>query len=123
MPRCDGLQIRRLHLVGCSSSGILGCDSISGVSIRVSVFGCLRGFDLSLATASHAGHGAGDAFSVVGRKWKRFPRICVPSVVAKMYERGAWCCLTTTASVHSRTRFIRTGSPSCSLESGRVPRS
>ena len=38
-----------------------------------------------------------------------------------MYERGAWCCLTTTASVHSRPRFIRTGSPLCNLESGRVP--
>ena len=43
--RCGGLRIRRLLLVGCSSCGILGCDSTSGDSIPASVFGCIGGFD------------------------------------------------------------------------------
>ena len=46
---------------------------------------------------------------------KRFRRICVPSGMATMYERRAWCCLTTTVGVHFRPCFIRTGSPSCTV--------
>ena len=63
---CGGLRIRRLLPAGCSSCRILGCDSISDVSIPASVFGCIQVFDLSLTTAFHAGHGAGDASSVAG---------------------------------------------------------
>ncbi len=63
--RCGGLQIRRLLVAGCFSCGILGCDSISGILIPASVFDCIQGFDASLATASHAGHGAGVASSLV----------------------------------------------------------
>lgn len=55
--RCGGLRIRRLLLAGCFFCGILGCDSISGISIPASMFGCIQVFDLSLATASHAGYG------------------------------------------------------------------
>ena len=53
MRRCGGLRIRRLLLAGCFSFGILGCDSTSGVSVPASVFGCIQGFNSSLATAFH----------------------------------------------------------------------
>ena len=53
--RWDGLRIRRLLLSGLYSCGISGCDSISGLSIPASVFGCIQEFYSSVPSATMLG--------------------------------------------------------------------
>ena len=58
----------RLHW---SAWGILGYDSTTcGISIPVLVFDVIRGLELSLATASHAGLVAASTSSSVVLRWK-----------------------------------------------------
>lgn len=67
-------------------------DSAACFSIPAQVFDSKGGLHSWLAD-SYSGLVTRDVSFLVGGKWIRFRRNCVPSRVSTMYERGAWCRL------------------------------